>query len=74
MGAPPERAYVSSEMLRIYDCCVRLNAAKASLNYYQEESTGADAEVETFREQGKPVFFSLEELFTWLDDQGERHE
>lgn len=62
------------EMLRIYDCCVRLNAAKPSINYYQEESAGADAEVKTFKEQGKPVFFSLEELFIWLDGKGESYE
>jgi hypothetical protein len=56
-------------MLRLYDCCLRLSVSFPSLNYYQKESTGADAEVETFKKLGKPVFFSVDELYEWLDSK-----
>jgi hypothetical protein len=55
------------EMLRLYDCCLRLDATLDRLNYVQHESSGADAEVKTFKAMGKPVFFSIEELYTWVD-------
>jgi len=50
-----------------YDVCVRLPADVPELHYKQSESSGADAEVKFFRDHGKPVFFSLEDLYKWID-------
>jgi hypothetical protein len=38
------------------------------MGYEQAESSGADAEAETFRKQGKPVFMSIEDLYIWVDE------
>jgi hypothetical protein len=54
-------------MLRLYDCCLRLSASCSKTGYCESESSGADAEVETFLKLGKPVFYSIEELYQWLD-------
>jgi len=54
------------EMLKLYDCCLRLNAELPEFGYVQRESSGADAELEEFRRLGKPVFFSIEELYCWV--------
>lgn len=54
-------------MLRLYDCCLRLEANIPSVGYKMNESSGADAEVETFRKMNKPVFFSIEEVYTWAN-------
>jgi hypothetical protein len=54
------------EMLHLYDCCLRLSATNTALEYTMRESSGADAEVEAFKQMGKPVFFSIEELLTWV--------
>jgi len=53
-------------MLPLYDCCLRLNAVDTKLGYYQKESTGADGEVNAFMKMGKPVFYSIEELYDWV--------
>lgn len=55
------------EMLHLYDCCLRLNAELPALDYLESDSRGADAEVETFLRLGKPVFYSVAGLYTWLD-------
>jgi hypothetical protein len=55
------------EMLRLYDCCLRLSATILETNYSMSESTGADLEVETFVRMGKPVFYSISELYEWVD-------
>ena len=47
---------------------LRLDATNKYLNYNQHESVGADAEVDFMRNINKPVFFSVEELYTWVDD------
>lgn len=57
------------EMLHLYDCCLRLSATNAALNYEEGRSTGADAEVDTFQRMGKPVFHSVEELYAWVDSR-----
>ncbi len=57
-------------MLHMYDCCLRLAAVNAALNYSQNASTGADAEIETFKRFGKPVFYSIAELYEWTDKGG----
>jgi hypothetical protein len=54
-------------MLKLYDCCLRLAATILELGYVKFESTGADAEVAKFKELSKPVFFSIEDLYTWVD-------
>ncbi len=60
------------EMLTLYDCCLRLDAELPELDYRQHESSGADAEVESFRRLGRPVFFSIEELYQWVAASKER--
>ena|SRR6266404_8890570 len=54
-------------LLHLYDCCLRLDASIESLNYSQSESSGADAEVASFRRMGKPVFESVETMYSWVD-------
>lgn len=56
-------------MLRLYDCCLRLPAEIPELGYHQNESSGADAEVQTFIEMGKPVFYSIADLYDWEREQ-----
>lgn len=57
------------EMLRLYDCCLRLNADIPELGYVEHQSSGADAEVETFRQASKPVFYSISDLYQWVADR-----
>lgn len=63
-------------MLRLYDCCLRLDAKVSSSknNYcYQEtKSSGADAEVATFKKNDKPVFYSIEDLYMWASGRAEQ--
>jgi hypothetical protein len=54
------------EMLRLYDCCLRLTASLHEKDYRETVSIGADAEAATFRDMGKPVFYSIEELYAWV--------
>ena len=58
-------------MLKYYDCCLRLNSDIPELGYYESQSSGADAEVETFEQQGKPVFFTIESLYIWIAEKGD---
>ncbi|MEE9424121.1 MAG: hypothetical protein V3V18_03990 [Methylococcales bacterium] len=60
-------------MLPLYDCCLRLDALLPDINYEEKESKGADAEVETFRKMGKPVFFSIENLYEWAEKEKSTH-
>ena len=53
-------------MLRLYDCCLRLDATHITTGYCESNSSGADADVATFRKMGKPVFFSIESLYEWV--------
>lgn len=55
-------------MLHLYDCCLRLAATLPNLGYEVSESTGADAEVQTFKKLGKPVFYTIKDLYSWVDD------
>lgn len=55
------------ELLRLYDCCLRLPAEIKQPVYMERKSTGADAEVETFKNMQKPVFYSIEGLYAWVD-------
>ena len=54
-------------LLPLYDGCLRLNAEEPGLNYIEKKSTGADGEVEVFRLMGKPVFYSIESLYEWVE-------
>ncbi len=54
-------------MLRLYDCCLRLDATHTATGYNESISSGADAEVDTFRRMGKPVFFSVDSLYAWVE-------
>jgi len=57
-----------SEMLRLCDCCLRLNATDERTGYTQEDSAGADAEVQAFLASHKPVFYSVEQLYFWVQE------
>jgi len=54
-------------MLELYDCCLRLSARLPNVGYEESVSSGADAEVRTFKLLGKPVFYTIEELYFWVD-------
>ena len=54
-------------MLNLYDCCLRLEASLPNVKYHEGKSEGADAEVKTFEELGKPIFFSIDALYEWVD-------
>jgi len=56
-------------MLDLYDCCLRIKAEILQLGYEESDSKGADAEVQTFLQRGKPVFYSVEELYQWVEDK-----
>lgn len=58
-------------MLKLYDCCLRLNVDLPHVSYKENNSAGADAEVETFKKNGKPVFYSIEELYDWIENNSE---
>ena len=53
-------------MLKLYDCCLRLSAELPEFNYKEDESSGADGEVKIFNEMDKPVFYSINELYKWV--------
>jgi hypothetical protein len=60
-------------MIAKYDACVRLSATYSddSLDYHEGTSSGADNEVKEFLKQGKPVFFTLADLYRWASRQVE---
>jgi hypothetical protein len=45
------------------DGCLRLSARHASMSYQVNESSGADHEVELFKLQGKPIYYSISEMY-----------
>lgn len=54
-------------LLRLYDCCLRLKADIPRLSYEKYDSSGADAEVETFEKMHRPVFYSKDDLYRWAE-------
>ena len=54
-------------LLHLYDACLRLTAELPGVSYQQHESSGADKEVQTFQSMEKRVFYSIEELYRWVD-------
>lgn len=57
-------------MLRLYDSCLRLNVSLPSIGYEEAISAGADAEVDSFKKSGKPVFYTIADLYAWVDRGG----
>ena len=57
-------------LLPRYDACLRLNAEYPKLKYTEDRSSGADREVDEFKRMGKPVFYSIEDLYEWAERQG----
>ena len=53
-------------LLPRFDACLRLNAVLPEIGYLQKESSGADGEVAAFEAMRKPVFYSKEELYAWV--------
>lgn len=51
-----------------FDACLRLNAEYEDW-YYEDESKGADAEEARFRGKGTPIFYSVEELYEWVNNK-----
>lgn len=54
------------EMLRAMDGCLRISALYAPMNYAVRESSGADNEVKWFEDNGKPVFYGVNDLYRWV--------
>jgi hypothetical protein len=50
-----------------YDACLRVNPEYPQLGYAESRSSGADNEVTEFRRLGKPVFYSISDLYAWVD-------
>lgn len=57
-------------MISLYDCCLRLKAVLPDVEYSENKSLGADSEVEEFKRQNKPVFYSIDELYIWVSEPG----
>ena len=56
----------SLEIASRCDMCLRFSVSGPN-DYIQNISKGADLEVEQFLFEGKPVFYSIQELFSYLD-------
>lgn len=48
------------------DACLRIDAEVPRLGYHVSESRGADREVALFTKLGKPVFYSVDDLYEWV--------
>lgn len=48
-----------------FDACLRLDA-RGPNGYHESRSSGADGEVKLFTELGKPVFYSVADLYVWV--------
>lgn len=46
---------------------LRLNADLPEFNYSQSESSGADGEVDRMVALGRPVFYSIDALYKWVE-------
>ena len=56
-------------LLPRFDACLRLDATYEGngVSYRQEESSGADGEVDAFTRLGRPVFYHKTDLYEWAD-------
>lgn len=52
-----------------FDACLRLDATYPALAYRVSESSGADGEVKLFHELGKPVHYSISDLYAWAESR-----
>jgi hypothetical protein len=52
-------------MIPRYDACLRINPDYPELKYATTQSSGADNEAAEFKRLGKPVFYSIEDLYAW---------
>lgn len=50
-----------------FDACLRLDAVNRAMAYHVSESSGADGEVALFKRIGKPVFYSVADLYAWAE-------
>jgi hypothetical protein len=48
-----------------FDACLRLDAVGPN-GYAESRSSGADGEVALFKQLGKPVFYSVADLYAWV--------
>ncbi len=60
-------------LLHLYDACLRLTAELPEMKYKQHESSGAENEVISFKAMGKPVFYSIVDLYAWVDTDSKVH-
>lgn len=51
-----------------YDACLRLDSICDKIDYKEIKSSGADGEVKRFQELGKPVFYTLDDLYDWVSN------
>lgn len=59
------------EILHTCDALVRLDASHDGLDYLEEDSPGADNEVDYMKKLGRPVFFSINDLYEWAEAREE---
>jgi hypothetical protein len=57
-------------LLHLYDACLRLSVTIEALEYLQSESSGADGEVSAFKRMGRPIFYSITDLYAWIEGVG----
>ncbi|MCP4545440.1 MAG: hypothetical protein GY835_03100 [bacterium] len=60
-------------LLPLYDACLRLNAEVPELHYFESESSGADGEANYYKSVGKPLFYSIVDMYAWVDSLGADH-
>jgi hypothetical protein len=56
-------------LIQRYDACLRMDAIYSETNYFATRSPGADGEVAEFKRLGKPVFYSVKDLYEWVEKQ-----
>jgi hypothetical protein len=56
------------EIVQVCNACLRLNAEHSPMEYRVTESSGADGEEAEFEAMGRPVFYSIEDLYRWVDE------
>ena len=54
-------------LLRLYDACLRVNPCFPEWSYNETESLGADGEIAYFKSAKKPIFYSIGDLYKWVD-------
>lgn len=57
------------EILHVFDACLRIDANYPKMGYKVTESSGADDEIQNFKDQHKPVFYSKKNLYRWVEKE-----